>query len=159
MLQRAWHELHLVLLRISLIKSHSGSGSGFVSKFSFLCSFVNFTPTDMYDTSNERCAQELYFFFLYLRALSSLWGRYDHKTEKCWFLFVTLSISSHIIQWNTSSYRPSSVGSFSFDTPMMWEQLLRILWQKEPIKNWWFNCPQYLLFCPWSEVAFKMPSC
>ena len=53
-----------------------------LSKFSFLHNFVNSAHTDMYDTSNESCAQGLYFFFLRLRALSNLWGRYDDKTEK-----------------------------------------------------------------------------
>ena len=35
LLQSAWHELHFVLLHISHIKSHSGSGSRFVLNFSF----------------------------------------------------------------------------------------------------------------------------
>ena len=51
-------------------------------KFSFFHNFVNSAHTDMYDTSNESCAQGLYFFFLHLRASSNLWGRYDPKTEK-----------------------------------------------------------------------------
>ena len=34
-----------------------------VSKFSFLRNVVNSSLTDMYDTSNESCAQGLYFFF------------------------------------------------------------------------------------------------
>ena len=63
-------------------KCHSGSGSGFVSKFSLLCNFVNFAHRNMYDASKESCAQGLHFFFLHLRALSYLWGRYGPKTEK-----------------------------------------------------------------------------
>ena len=51
-------------------------------KIFFLCNFVNFAHRDMCDTSNESCAQGLYFFFLHLRTLSNLWGRYDPKTEK-----------------------------------------------------------------------------
>ena len=82
MLQRAWHELHLVLLLIWHIKMHSGSGSGFVSKFSLLCNFVNFAHRNMYDAYKQSCAQGLHFFFLHLRALSYLWGRYDQKTKK-----------------------------------------------------------------------------
>ena len=45
-----------------IIKSHSGSGSGFVSKFSFLRNFINSAHTDMYNTSKESCAQGLHFF-------------------------------------------------------------------------------------------------
>ena len=51
--------------------------------FSFFRNFVNSAHTDMYDTSNESCAQGLYFFFLHLRASSNLWERYGPKTEKC----------------------------------------------------------------------------
>ena len=51
LLQKASHELQLVLLHISHIKSHSGSGYGFVSKFSLLCNFVNTVHRNMYDTS------------------------------------------------------------------------------------------------------------
>ena len=92
MLQRAWHELHLVLLQISHIKSHSGSGSGFVSKFSFLTNFVNSAHRGMYNTSKESCVPGLDFIFLHLRALSNLWGRYDPKTEKkLTFLLVIVS--------------------------------------------------------------------
>ena len=82
MLQRAWHKIHLVLLEISHTKSHSGSGSGFVSKFSFLTNFVDSTHRGMYNTSKESCVQGLHFIFLHLRALSNLWGRYDPKPEK-----------------------------------------------------------------------------
>ena len=51
-------------------------------QFSFLYNFFNSAHTDMYDTSDEVCAQGLYFFVLHLRASSNLWGRYDPKTEK-----------------------------------------------------------------------------
>ena len=34
------------------------------------------------DTSTESCVLGLHFFFLHLRALSDLWGRYDQKTKK-----------------------------------------------------------------------------
>ena len=47
-----------------------------------LCNFVTSAHTDMYDTSEESCAQGLHFFFLHLRASSNLWGRDDPKTEK-----------------------------------------------------------------------------
>ena len=80
MLQKAWHELHLVLVQVSHIKSRSGSG--FVSKFSFLPNFVNSAHRGMYNTSKESCVQGLDFIFLHLRALSNLWGRYGPKTEK-----------------------------------------------------------------------------
>ena len=53
-----------------------------LSKFSFLCHFINSAHGDMYDTSKKSCRQGLHFFFLRLRALSNLWGRYDPKTEK-----------------------------------------------------------------------------
>ena len=56
------YKLYLVLLHIWHTKSHSGSGSGFMSKFFFLHNFVNSAHTEMYDTSNESCAQGLYFF-------------------------------------------------------------------------------------------------
>ena len=36
----------------------------------------------MCDTSTESCVLWLHFFFLHLRALSDLWGRYDQKTKK-----------------------------------------------------------------------------
>ena len=79
----------MVLLQISHIKSHSGSGSGFESKFSFVPNFVNSAHRGMYNASKESCVQGLDFIFLYLRALSNLWGRYDPKTEKkLTFLFV-----------------------------------------------------------------------
>ena len=84
LLQKAWHERHLVLLHISHIKSHSGSGSRFVSKFSFLPNFVNSVHRGMYNTSKKSYVQGLHFIFLHLRALNNLWGRYDPKTEKSW---------------------------------------------------------------------------
>ena len=37
---------------------------------------------DIYDTSEKSCRQGLDFFFLRLRTVSNLWGRYDPKTEK-----------------------------------------------------------------------------
>ena len=41
-------------------------------------------------------------FFLHLRALSNLWGRYDPKTKKKLpFLLVTMSFSPHRIKCNT----------------------------------------------------------
>ena len=65
-----------------------------------LCQFC--PHTHMYDTSNESCAQGLYFFFLHLRALSNLWGRYDPKTENADVFAHNLSISSHRIMCNAS---------------------------------------------------------
>ena len=62
-----------------------------LSKFSFLLFFVNSAHTDMYDTLKESCTQGLHFFFLYLKALSNLWGHYDPETEKTDFLCVTVS--------------------------------------------------------------------
>ena len=64
--------------------------------------FVNSAHTDMFYTSNESCAQELYFFFLHLRALSNLWGRYDPKTEKSRRCVHNWVISSHRIMCNAS---------------------------------------------------------
>ena len=61
-------------------------------KFFFLRNIFNSAHTDIYDTSIESCVQRLYFFFIHLRALSNLWGRYDPKTEKkLTFLLVTVS--------------------------------------------------------------------
>ena len=61
-------------------------------KFSFLPNFVNSAHRGMYKTSKKSCVQGLDFFFLHLRALSYLWGRYDPKTEKkLTFLLVTVS--------------------------------------------------------------------
>ena len=71
-------------------------------KKKFLHNFVNSTHTDMYDTSNESCAQRHYFFLTYLRALSNLWGRYDPKTEKSRLFAHNWIISSHRIMCNAS---------------------------------------------------------
>ena len=101
LLQKAWHELHLVLLHISHIKSHSGSGSRFVSKFSFLPIFVNSVHRGMYNTSKKSYVQGLDFIFLHLRALSNLWGRHDPKTEKTDIFACNCVISSHRIKCNT----------------------------------------------------------
>ena len=63
-----------------------------MSKFSFLPYFINSVHRGIYNTSKKSCAQRLDFFFLHLRALSYLWGRYDPKTEKkLTFLLVTVS--------------------------------------------------------------------
>ena len=94
-------ELHLVLLHISHIKSHSGSGSGFVSKFSFLPNFVNSAHRGMYNTSKKCCTQGLDFFFLHLRVLSNLWGHYDPKLKKADVFVCNCVISSHRIKCNT----------------------------------------------------------
>ena len=91
LLPKGWHELHLVLLHISHIKGHSGSGSRFVSKFSFLPNFVNSVHRGMYNTSKKSYVQELDFIFLHLRALSNLWGRYDPTLKKLTFLVVIVS--------------------------------------------------------------------
>ena len=101
MLQRVWHELHLVLLQIPHIKNHSGSGSGFVSKFSLLPNFVNSAHRGMYNTSKESCVQGLDFIFLHWRVLSNLWGRYDLKPEKKLTFACHCVISSHRIKCNT----------------------------------------------------------
>ena len=63
-----------------------------MSKFSLLCNFVNSAHRNMYDTSVQSWAEGLHFFFLHLRVSSSLWGRYNPKTEKkLTFLLVTVS--------------------------------------------------------------------
>ena len=56
----------------------------------------------MYYTSKKICVQGLDFFFLYLRALSNLWGRYDPKTEKADVFAHNGVISSHRIMGNAS---------------------------------------------------------
>ena len=50
-LSKTFYVPHLALLHIWQMKSHSGSGSRLVSKFSFLSNFVNFAHRNMYDTS------------------------------------------------------------------------------------------------------------
>ena len=96
-------------------------------KFSFLCNFVNSAYTDMYDTSNESCAQGLYFFFLHLSALSNLWRHYDPKTEKKnMFLLITesfLHIKSCVMLLLKASSRPS----FPFLTLTSLEQYMGTL--------------------------------
>ena len=119
-------------------QSHSGSGSGFVSKFSFLPYFVNSAHRGMYNTSKEICVQGLDFIFLHLRALSNLWGRYDPKSEKkLTFLLVIVSfllIESSVIPALKALWR----ASFLLPTLMSYEQYMRTLWPKS-IKIWWFN--------------------
>ena len=51
-------------------------------QFFVLSNFVNSEHRDTYDTSEKSCRKGLHFFFLRLRSLSNLWGRYDPKTEK-----------------------------------------------------------------------------
>ena len=83
----------------------------------------------MYDTSKESCAQGLHFFFLHLRALRNLWGRYDPKTEKADFLLVTVSFlhrESSVIP----PLKASMKGFISSSTPMSYEQYMRILLPK-----------------------------
>ena len=101
MLQRAWHELHLVLLQISHIKSHSGSGSGFVSKFSFLTNVVNSAHRGMYNTSKESCVQGLDFIFLHLRALAIYGDVMTPKLKKADVFACNCVISSRRIKCNT----------------------------------------------------------
>ena len=91
-------EFHLVLLHIQHMKRHSGSGSGFVSKFSFLHNFIN-SAHMLYDTSNESCAQRLYF--LHLRSSSIYGDVMTLKLKKADFLLITV-ISSHRIMCNAS---------------------------------------------------------
>ena len=52
-----------------------------MSKSFFLCNFVNFAYRDMGDTSMESYVGKLYFFFLDLRAVNNLWGRYDSQND------------------------------------------------------------------------------
>ena len=61
-----------------------------MSNFLFLHNFVSFARRSMCDISMERCVLGFYFF-LHLRALSNLWGRYDLKTKQKSFWLVTVS--------------------------------------------------------------------
>ena len=81
MLQREKQELHFVLLKIWHIKSHSGSGSRFMSRFSYPHTAVNSTLRDICYASMESCFQGLSFIYLDLRPLNNLWGLHDPKTE------------------------------------------------------------------------------
>ena len=61
-------------------------------KFFLSSYFVRFARRNMCETSVERCFGGLHFFFLHLRALSNLRGRYDLKTlKKRSFWLVTVS--------------------------------------------------------------------
>ena len=70
-----------VLPKIWLIKSHSGSGSRFMSRFSYPYTSVNSTLRDICYASMGSCFQGLSFIYLHLRPLNNLWGLYDTKTE------------------------------------------------------------------------------
>ena len=89
-----------------------------MSNFFFLHNFVSFLRRNMCDTSMERCALGLHFFFLHLRALSNLWERYDLKSKKKWQVCVWLAcnrlISSHRINCNMSIERSHQYLHFSF---------------------------------------------
>ena len=101
MLQRVWHELHLVLLQIPHIKNHSGSGSGFVSKFSLLPNFVNSAHRGMYNTSKESCVQGL-DFISYTEEFWAIYGDVmTQKLKKRWLFACHCVISSHRIKCNT----------------------------------------------------------
>ena len=89
-------------------------------------------------------------FFLHLRALSYLWGRYDRKTEKCsrfclWRV-PFLHIESSVIPPLKAFYKRAS---FLLPTLMSYEQYMRTLWPKN-MKIWWFNralCSLIHLIC------------
>ena len=70
--------------------------------FFVLSNFVNSEHRDTYDTSEKSCRKGLYFFFLRLRSLSTLWGRYDPKLKKADVFACSCVISSHRIKCNTS---------------------------------------------------------
>ena len=108
------------------MKRHSGSGSGFVSKFSFLRNFVNCAHTDMSDTSNESCGQGLYFFFLHLRALSNLWDVMTLKLKNADVLLITESFL-HIESCVMLLLKASSRSSFLFLTLTSLEQYMGTL--------------------------------
>ena len=77
-------------------------------------------------------------FFLHLRALSYLWGRYDPKTEKALVFPYDCAFSSHRIKCNTSTESFLWRASFLLPTLMSCEQYMRTLWPKS-MKIWWFN--------------------
>ena len=86
-----------------------------MSNFFFLHNFVSFARRIMCDTSMKRCVLGHHFFFLYLRALSNLWERYDLKTKKQKkFLACNCAISSHRIKCNISIERPHQYLHFRF---------------------------------------------
>ena len=62
----------------------------------------------------ESCVLWLHFFFLHLRALSNLWGRYDLKTKKLQVFGLNNVISSHRIKINTSVESSYQYFHFSF---------------------------------------------
>ena len=128
----------MVLLCIWHITSHSGSGSRFMSKISFLRNFVNSAHTDMYDTSNESCAQGLYFFFLHRRAQNNLWGRYDPKIEKSRLFASNWVISSHRIMCNASIESSHPGLHCVFLHWWTWSNIWGRYDQKN-MKMWWFN--------------------
>ena len=68
----------------------------------------------MCNTSKESCVLWLHFFFLHLRALNNLWGRYDLKLKNCRFLACNSVISSHRIKGNTSIENSYQYFHFSF---------------------------------------------
>ena len=92
----------------------------------FLCNFVNSAHTDMYDTSKASFAQELHFFFLHLRALSDLWGRYDPKLKKISCFLVTESFL-HIESCVMPLYKALNKGFISFCTATRFDQYMRTL--------------------------------
>ena len=89
-------------------------------------------------------------FFLHLRALSYLWGRYDPKTEKkLSFLLVTVPFLHIEIKCNTSTESFLWRASFLLPTLMSYEQYMRTLWPKS-MKIWWLNralCGLIYLIC------------
>ena len=98
-----------------------------MSKFAFLRNFVNSAHRDMYYTSKKSCVQGLDFFFLHLRALNNLWGRYDPKTEKMQtFLLITESFL-HIESCVMLLLKASSRSSFLFLTLTSLEQYMGTL--------------------------------
>ena len=82
LIRRAGRVVLLLLQFVRRADNRFGYGSGYASNFFVLHNFVSFARRNMCDTSTESCVLWLHFFFLHLRALSNLWGRYDQKTKK-----------------------------------------------------------------------------
>ena len=126
-----WQGLYCVLLYIWHINSHSGSGSRFVWKFSFLCNFVNAAHTDMYDTSKESCAQGFHFCFTpksFKQFIGTLWPK-NWKTQT--FFLVTESFL-YIESCIMPLLKALIMGFISFITPKSFEQFMGTLWPQ----NW-----------------------
>ena len=118
-------------------------------KFFFLHNFVNSAHTGMYGTSNESCAQGLYFFFLTSMSFGQFMGMLcPQNWKKQTFLLITesfLHIESCVMLLLKASSRPS----FRFLTLTDWSNI----WGRYHKKKWKLDDLSVLSIIVWFTIS------